>query len=190
MSNKQTAVQWLIEQVECRGLTTKELRENFKQAKQMENDQIIDAWDSAIQAHEDRGHVLAKSWEDFEEYYAETYGKTFIDLVSDEESKVHEVVRKLKKNKEVTNEGIEDGAGIEIVFCKGNKEDETVLRQEGVFTETLIQTAKQYLESVNVGEMATRETSMVITKLDEALMWIAKRAEDRKLRGVQATYQK
>ena len=90
----------------------------------------------------------------------------------------------------VTNEGIQDGAGIEIVFCKGNKEDETVLRQKGVFTETIIQTAKQYLESVNVGEMATRETSMVITKLDEALMWIAKRTKDRKLREVQATYQK
>ncbi len=90
----------------------------------------------------------------------------------------------------VTNDGIEDGGSIEIVFCKGNKEDETTLRQEGVFTETLIQTAKQYLESVNVGQMATRETSMVITKLDEALMWIAKRAEDRKLRGVQGTYQK
>jgi hypothetical protein len=90
----------------------------------------------------------------------------------------------------VGNEGIEDGAGTEIVFCKGNKEDQIALRQEGVFTETLIQTAKEYLESVNVGPMATRETSMVITKLDEALMWINKRAEDRKLRGVQATYQK
>lgn len=90
----------------------------------------------------------------------------------------------------VTDNGIEDGDGIDIVFCKGNKENASALRQEGVFTETLIQTAKQYLESVNVGEMATRETSMVITKLDEALMWINKRAEDRKLRGVQATYQK
>jgi hypothetical protein len=90
----------------------------------------------------------------------------------------------------VTNEGIQDGAGIDIVFCKGNKEDAAALRQEGVFTETLIQTAKEYLESVNVGPMSTRETSMVITKLDEALMWINKRAEDRKLRGVQATYQK
>jgi len=89
----------------------------------------------------------------------------------------------------VTNEGIEDGDGIDIVFCKGNKEDALILRQEGLFTETLIQTAKQYLESVNVGPMATRETSMVITKLDEALMWIQKRADDRKLRGVQATYQ-
>ena len=90
----------------------------------------------------------------------------------------------------VTNQGIEDGSGINIVFCKGNKDDENIYRQEGVFTETLIQVAKQYLESVNVGEMATRETSMVITKLDEALMWINKRAEDRKLRGVQTTYQK
>lgn len=90
----------------------------------------------------------------------------------------------------VTDNGIEDGEGIELVFCKGNKEDASALRQEGVFTETLVQVAKQYLESVNKGEMATRETSMVITKLDEALMWINKRAEDRKLRGVQGTYQK
>lgn len=90
----------------------------------------------------------------------------------------------------VTNEGLEDGSGTQIVFCKGNKEDESVLRQEGFFTETLIQTAKQYLESVNVGPLASRETSMVITKLDEALMWIQKRADDRKLRGVQGTYQK
>ncbi len=89
---------------------------------------------------------------------------------------------------QVTNEGMADGAGIEIVFCKGNRDDESALRQEGVFTETLIQTAKQYLEAVNVGPMATRETSMVITKLDEALMWINKRAEDRKLREVQGTY--
>ncbi len=88
----------------------------------------------------------------------------------------------------ITNNGPEDGEGIDILFCKGNKEDETIFRQEGLFTETLIQVAKQYLESVNVGEMASRETSMVITKLDEALMWIDKRAQDRILRGVQTTY--
>ncbi len=90
----------------------------------------------------------------------------------------------------VTNEGIQDGEGMILHFCKGNKEDESSLRQEGVFTETLIQAAKEYLESVNVGPLASRDTSMVITKLDEALMWINKRAEDRKIRGVQSTYQK
>lgn len=90
----------------------------------------------------------------------------------------------------VTNEGMQDGQGTVIVFCKGNKEDENVLRQEGVFSETLIMTVKTYLETVNKGEMATRETSMVITKLDEALMWMQKRADDRALRGVQGTYKK
>lgn len=90
----------------------------------------------------------------------------------------------------VTSNGIEDGAGLQLLFCKGNKEDESVFRQEGVFTETLIKAAKTYLETVNIGEMATREASMVITKLDEALMWIDKRAQDRILRGVQGTYQK
>lgn len=88
----------------------------------------------------------------------------------------------------VTDQGMQDGSGAGIVFCKGNREDSLVPRQEGVFTESLIQVAKEYLEAVNVGPMATRETSMVITKLDEALMWINKRSEDRKLREVQGTY--
>jgi trehalose-6-phosphate synthase len=95
MENKQTAVEWLLNQISINGF-----KQDIEQALQMEKEQHSKTWDSAIQAHEDRGHVLAKSWEDFEEYYAEKYGKiTFIDLVSDEESKVHEVVRKLKEKR-------------------------------------------------------------------------------------------
>ena len=90
----------------------------------------------------------------------------------------------------VTDAGIEDGEGMYIGFCKGNKEDASALRQEGVFTETLIQVSKEYLETVNVGDLASRETALAITKLDEALFWIGKRAEDRRLRGVQAACQK
>lgn len=90
----------------------------------------------------------------------------------------------------VNHNGLQDGAGMEIHFCKGNKEDENVLRQEGLITETVIQLAKQYLESVNKGDFTCRENSIAITKLDEALMWINKRAEDRKSRGVEATYKK
>lgn len=88
----------------------------------------------------------------------------------------------------VTNEGMTDGQGFELKFCKGNKEDESTLRQEGFFTETLIAAAKKYLEDNNIGPLATRETSMAITKLDEALLWIGKRASDRAARGVQGTY--
>lgn len=91
---------------------------------------------------------------------------------------------------EVTNEGIQDGVALSIHFCKGNKEDESVFRQSGYFTETLIAVAKRYLEENNVGDLASRETSTAITKLDEALMWLNKRAEDRQLRGVQGTYKK
>ena len=90
----------------------------------------------------------------------------------------------------VTENGIEDGEGIEIKFCKGNKENPDTLRQEGIFTETLLQVGLQYLQSVNVGELASRDTSLAITHLEDALFRIGKRAEDRKLRGVQATYNK
>lgn len=83
---------------------------------------------------------------------------------------------------------IVDGSGLEISFCKGDKQNPEVFRQEGVFTESLLQASKEYLESVNVGELSTRETSMAITKIDEALMWLKKRADDRELRGVQGTY--
>jgi len=90
----------------------------------------------------------------------------------------------------VTENGIEDGEGIIIKFCKGNKDDASALRQEGIFTETLLQVGLQYLQSVNVGELASRDTSLAITHLEDSLFRIGKRAEDRKLRGVQATYNK
>jgi hypothetical protein len=90
----------------------------------------------------------------------------------------------------VSDEGIKDGDGVEVRFCKGDKSNSETFRQEGVFTESLLQVCKQYLESVNKGDLASRETSMAITKIDEALLWIGKRAEDRRLRGVQATYKK
>ena len=60
----------------------------------------------------------------------------------------------------VTNEGLVDGDGFVINFCKGDKSDETKFRQEGFFSETLIKVVKTYLETVNVGEMATNETSI------------------------------
>ncbi len=90
----------------------------------------------------------------------------------------------------IDKDGAKDGEPVLLKFCKGNKEGNAPIQQEGVFTETLIKAAKTYLESVNVGEMATRETAMAITKLDEALMWIDKRSADRKRRDVQNTYQK
>jgi hypothetical protein len=41
--------------------------------KEVERNQHGDTWDAAIQAHEDRGHVLARSICDFDNYFNETY---------------------------------------------------------------------------------------------------------------------
>lgn len=90
----------------------------------------------------------------------------------------------------VDNEGIQDGEGQTIRLCRGDKSDESKPRQEGMFTETLLQVCKTYLEGVNKGDLASRDTAVAITKIDEALLWLGKRAEDRKLREVQGTYQK
>lgn len=89
----------------------------------------------------------------------------------------------------VTDNGLEDGEPMTLKLCRGDKSDSSKPRQEGVFSETLITLVKTYLEKVNApGPLSTRETSMTITKLDESLMWMAKRADDRKRREVQGTY--
>lgn len=91
---------------------------------------------------------------------------------------------------QVTNEGLKDGETFEILLCKGNKDDESAFRQTGFFTETLLATAVQYLKDVNKGELASRETSEAITCIETGLLWLGKRAADRKRREVQGTYQK
>jgi hypothetical protein len=67
MSNKsQTAVSWLIDEIECRGLVTKELRLSFEQAKALEKNQIINAVD---------GFPIDKRNLNGLDYYNETYGE-------------------------------------------------------------------------------------------------------------------
>jgi hypothetical protein len=107
MENKSmTAAEWLFEQIARRQgsiLHTipfyNENQDLLLEAKQIDKEQRI----------QDMSKMQIISDIDFDgdvtfmfnpkKYYAETYGKTFIDLVSDEESQVHEVVRKLKENK-------------------------------------------------------------------------------------------
>lgn len=90
----------------------------------------------------------------------------------------------------VTDDGLKFVDYVKLKFCKGNKSDPSVFRQDGYFTESLIQVAKMYLEDVNVGDLKNPDTEQAILKLEEALMWIGKRAKDREIRGVQGTYQK
>lgn len=91
---------------------------------------------------------------------------------------------------EVKDEGIVDSNYRNLEFCRGDKSDATKPRQQGVFVESLLEAIQHRLTTVNVGDLATRETSIAITKIQEALMWLEKRSSDRKIRGVEQTYQK
>lgn len=92
--------------------------------------------------------------------------------------------------KVVTGEGLAEAGSTEIHFVKGNKEDESAFRQEGFTTETLLEVCAKYLRENNVGDLASRDTSIAITDIENAILRLGKRAEDRKIRGVQGTYQK
>jgi hypothetical protein len=56
----------------------------------------------------------------------------------------------------------------------------------GCQVDTVIEAAKAIIEGLNA-KFPCRENAMVITKLDEALMWSGKRKADREKRGVEGT---
>ena len=70
---KTSAVQWLIEKQLDMGIgLPKEWRE---QAKQMEKQQHGDTWDSAIFRNAQRGYNATRTFEDFDDYFMETFEK-------------------------------------------------------------------------------------------------------------------
>jgi hypothetical protein len=75
--SKQTAVEWLKNQIECFGnkhelqMSWATLDELLKQAKEMEKEQIIDAFGVGCQVESTR---LIGYHEMSEQYYNETYG--------------------------------------------------------------------------------------------------------------------
>lgn len=78
-----TAVEWLIEEVQCRGLVTKELKFAFEQAKKMEKQQIIDAGNNcAFKQHLHSDRINKMSVDELEQYFLEpsyTFGEEYYD---------------------------------------------------------------------------------------------------------------
>lgn len=89
----------------------------------------------------------------------------------------------------ITNAGLYKVNDAHLALVRGSKEI-MENNQEGFITEDLVAVIIEYLKSVNVGELASRETSTAITNFEQGLMWLEKRAKDRAKRGVQATYKK
>lgn len=69
-----TAVEWLVEEIECRGIVTKELRLAFERAKEMEKNQIIESYrDGRSDQQSERPSRFYNR--NSEQYYNETYNK-------------------------------------------------------------------------------------------------------------------
>jgi hypothetical protein len=72
MERVQTAIEWLIEQLQapCRGIPS----HIIEQAKQMEKEQLVKAWDDGDYAYF-YSKETGRDFDNGEEYYNETYKK-------------------------------------------------------------------------------------------------------------------
>jgi hypothetical protein len=73
---KETAVEWLVEQIKSdqnqKALSASEWMEVIEQAKAMEREQIVEAWNSGDYAYF-YSKETGREFEDGSEYYNETY---------------------------------------------------------------------------------------------------------------------
>jgi hypothetical protein len=72
-----------------------------------------------------------------------------------------------------------------INFQKGAIKEHGV---NGVMNEDLIAMVIDRLESFQSSEFKCRENAIAITKLEDALMWLRKRTQDRERRNVEGTH--
>lgn len=75
-----------------------------------------------------------------------------------------------------------------IEFQKGPRHDPDA--RAGVTDQDLLEIVRDRLKAFQAGSLPSRETACALTHIDEALMWLAKRADDRAERGVLGTYEK
>lgn len=75
-----------------------------------------------------------------------------------------------------------------IEFQRGARKDENA--RHGVLDTDLLEIVRDRLKAFQAGRYATRENACALTHIEEALMWMEKRASDRAERGVLGTYEK
>lgn len=72
----------------------------------------------------------------------------------------------------------------EVTFYKTNPDGSF---ENGTTLEEMLRVTIERLKDLNL-RFPCRENSIVITKIEEALMWLNKRTEDRKARGVEGQH--
>jgi len=74
---------------------------------------------------------------------------------------------------------------LEVSFQKGHRNEVGV---NGVLADTIPAIVLDHLKGFQSGEFSSRENALVITKLEEAMLWIKARELDRDYRGVLGSY--
>ena len=75
-----------------------------------------------------------------------------------------------------------------IIFQKGPRHEPESIN--GVIDTDLLEIVRDRLTSFQKGEFATRENAIALTHIEEALLWLNKRVEDRIERGILGTTNK
>ena len=75
-----------------------------------------------------------------------------------------------------------------IHFQEGASKDPNAIH--GLLDEDLLEIVRDRLKGFQAGPYATRENACALTHVEEALMWLSKRVEDRIERNVLGTYEK
>lgn len=83
---------------------------------------------------------------------------------------------------------ISDTGYVNIPFQKGPRKEDTSIH--GVIDTDLLEIVRDRLKCFQSGEFATRENACALTHIEEALMWMNRRVEDRIERNVLGTNEK
>lgn len=81
-----------------------------------------------------------------------------------------------------------DEDGVRIQFQCGPRKDPTA--RKGVLSVDLLEIARDQLRAFQAGPFACRENACALTHIEEALMWLNRRTEDRAERNVLGTNEK
>ena len=86
---------------------------------------------------------------------------------------------------------IVDGCGVRrarILFQKGPRNDPD--SRDGVTDQDLLEIVRDRLRAFQTGPLPSRETACALTHIEEAIMWLSRRADDRAERKVLGSYEK
>lgn len=95
--------------------------------------------------------------------------------------------------------GIAQGSGVQITWQRGaivDPDSGTRRQPNGAFVEDVLEICAQRLryyngmtKGENGGQFRSRQTEIAITKIEEAILWLGHRAQDRTRRGVEGTHE-